>query len=193
MVITKANSPTFIHLKKKLFAEYNIIYHINDSYSIKDLSKVCGKHQLLFQKFDNKVEQLNLILIDSIFPNIIADVAYEVLLNRVKSFNDYIYLKKDFTIVDKKQDVNYFKHKFNSFIQLLLYSNITTEQVCRGEMKTDIIYYMKDNSQELKYYTIFDQNKLSELLVEKMELQINHDKSFVSNDEVSICFEISFS
>lgn len=101
--------PVFIHLKEKVFAEYKIIYHINDGYAIKELSRFSSKHQLLFQKFSNKIQQMNLMYVDSIFPIHLADVALELFFNRVSAFRSYGFLEKKFVVIDEGMDVNYFR------------------------------------------------------------------------------------
>src|SRR5690242_11629687 len=105
--------PNFIHLNKLIFANYKIIYHINDSYKIKNLSSVHSKHILLFQKFSNKVQQMNLIIVDDIFPILLADVALSSLLNNISSFNDYALIAdKKLLLIDTINNKDYFKYKF---------------------------------------------------------------------------------
>ncbi|MBK5285041.1 MAG: HpaII family restriction endonuclease [Bacteroidia bacterium] len=183
--------PNYIHLKDKVFAEYNLIYHINDSYSIKQLSKVRYKEQLLFQKLSSKIQQMNLMLVDSIFSIHLADIVLETFLNKISTFKEYINLKKDFIVISAKRDKDYFNYKFNSFINYLLYSNIASEQVYKGEMETDKVYYLKSESGEIDYYPIFRQGELQNLLLEKMLLQINLNKSSISQEEATLCFKIS--
>jgi len=55
-----------INLNNNIFADFNIIYHINDSYKINDLKCINSKNQLLFTKFENKNQQLNLCFVDTI-------------------------------------------------------------------------------------------------------------------------------
>ena len=118
----------FIHLKGKAFAEYKIIYHINDGYSIKELSRFTANYQLLFQKFSSKIQQMNLMYIDSIFPIHLADVARETLLKGVSSFREYSLLKKEFIVISARRDTDYFRIKFYDFILQLLFSNIDLEE-----------------------------------------------------------------
>jgi hypothetical protein len=59
-LVQNGTNLTFIKLHNTIFAEYNIIYHINDNFSIRELSEFLNKYQLLFIKFENKVQQLNL-------------------------------------------------------------------------------------------------------------------------------------
>ena len=78
----------FIHLKGKIFGEYNFIYHINDGYNPKDLSSFHAKHQLLFQKISDRTAQTNLMIVDSVFPIILADIVLEVFLKKVRHFRN---------------------------------------------------------------------------------------------------------
>lgn len=180
----------FIHLKEKVFAEYNIIYHINDGYSIKDFTRFSFKSQLLFYKFSSKIQQMNLMLVDSIFPIHFSDVVLETFLNNISSFSEYINLKKMFTVIDSKKDKDYFTYKFRSLLELLLYSNISSNEVCKGDIENERVYYFKNDSGEITYYSIFERKQLKDLLLDKMKLKINLKKSFFINDEVSLNFEI---
>lgn len=189
-IFSPTQKPDFIHLKNKVFAEYNIIYHINDGYSIKDLTRFSFKDQLLFYKFSCKIQQMNLMLVDSIFPIHFSDLVLETFLNNLSSFSEYINLKKMFTVFDSKKDKDYFTYKFRSFIELLLYSNISSNEVCNGDIESERVYYFKNDSGEITYYSIFERKQLKDLLLDKLKLIINLKKSFFINDEVCLNFKI---
>lgn len=190
MKATAEQLSTFIHLKDKAFAEYKIIYHINDGYSIKELNRFSSKHQLLFQKFTSKIHQMNLMFIDSIFPIHLADVARATLLNSVSSLQEYSLMQKDFIVISAERDAGYFRIKFYDFILQLLFSNIALEEPFRVESQRENIYYIKNESNEIDYYTYYDQRKLQELLFEKMRLEINKANSSITKDEVTLCLKI---
>lgn len=116
----------FINLNNLTFAEYVIVYRINDLYSINVLSKFSSKHQLLFQRFERKNQQMNLMFVDSIFANILADVTLEVFLNETTSFSKYIGSQSKIKLVARKDEDRFFKYKFLNFIHMLLYSDIAT-------------------------------------------------------------------
>ena len=180
----------FTKLKGKVFAEYKIIYHINDCFSIKELSDFQMKHQLLFQKFESKVQQMNLLLVDSLFPAILADVAIDVFLNNVKSFNEYIDSKKMIKIFEYDRDKSFIKHKFFTFIHLLLYSDINSEMICNVDKQTDKIFCLKNDADAIQFYTIYEQSQLQLMLLDKMKLEINFKSSTISKDEVKLDFRI---
>ncbi len=185
----KAN---FIHLKEVLFAEYNIIYRVNDCYSIKNLSKITLKQQLLFQKFENKNQQMNLVLVDSIFPNILSDLVVEILTKRISSFDEYINLKRNYFLFGEEQDKQYYKYKFQTFIHYLAFSNISGFKVCKGEIYADKVYYKKKNDQEIEYYPIYSLKELQNMLLDKIKVKVNHSKSSIFNKEANICLQIFF-
>ena len=191
MKATTEQLSTFINLKGKVFAEYNIIYHINDGYSIKDLNRFSSKHQLLFQKFSSKIQQMNLMFVDSIFPIHLADVALETFLNNVCSFREYALIGKNFVVIDTKTDVKYFRNKFYDFILHLLFSNIASEDFFKEEMQRHNVYYLKNEMNTIDYYSFYEQSELQSLLFDKMELQINFSSSFIKEPELTLCFRIS--
>lgn len=180
----------FIHLKKYTFAEFNFIYHINDGFSIEHLSKFNGMHQLLFQKIDNKIYQMNLMVVDSIFPLILADVVLETFLNNISSFYDYTKYKKRIVINDMEFKRSYLEYKFKNFIHYLIYSNISSEKVFKGLIFANKIYYLKNEKNELHYYSIYEQKEFQELLFKKIKLVINYEKSFIYKGKANLCFKI---
>jgi len=180
----------FIHLKKYTFAEYNFVFHINNGFSIMRLSKFNGKHQLLFQKIDNKICQMNLMVVDSIFPLILADVVLETLLSNISSFYDYTKYKKRIVINDLELNRSYLEIKFKNFIYYLIYSNISSDNVFKRLNFADKIYYLKNEKNELQFYSIYEQKDFQDLLFKKIKLSINFDKSFIYKGKAILCFKI---
>lgn len=179
----------FIHLKGKVFAEYNIIYRVNDGYNIKNLDRLTEKHQLLFQKFESKIQQMNLILVDSIFPNILADLILEVLLKKISFFNEYINLEKDSVMVTREWQRKFYQYKFNTFIHYLTFSNIQGHEVCKGEIYRDRVYYKK-GKEGIDYYPIYCLNDIHKMLLNQIKIRINYAKSNIMKQEASISLEI---
>ncbi len=192
-VLNESNLHNFIHLKGKVFAEYTFIYHINDGFSIKKLSNFSDKYQFLFKKISSKVKQLNLMLVDTIFPILLADVVLDVFLKNISSFSEYSNSKKAITINDTTFDKKNMEYKFKYFIHRLLQSNIATEEIYKGIIKADKIYYLKNQNKEIEFYTIYEQNELIDLLFHKMTLEINLGKSSINKNEVNICLKMFFS
>jgi len=186
----KDDKRNFISLKGKTFAEYRIIYHINDCFFVKDISRFHSKYQLLFQKFESKKQQINLLYIDSIFPIILADLALKVFLEKVSNFEGYISAKKLILILDEKSDKIYFKHKIIDFIRFLIYSDISENLKSKGLIHSDRIFCLKKESGKIDFYTIYDQHKLYDLLLEKIKLMIDLKSSTISDNEVNICLKI---
>jgi hypothetical protein len=191
-ILGGTKSPNFIHLKDITFAEYNFVYRINDGYSVKHLSKFNDKHQLLFQKVSGKAKQMNLMIVDSIFPILLADVVLDTFLNNVSSFSQYSTSKNKIVINDTEFNREYLEYKFKYFIHYLLFSNIASDEACKGNIETDKIYYQKGQSRKLQYFSIFEQKELQDLMFQKLTLKINPDKSFITKDEASICLALLF-
>lgn len=190
LIALENGRPNFVNLKGKLLGEYKIVYHINNCYSIKSLSGIKFKNQLLFQKFSSKNQQMNLVLVDSFFPVILADLALEVLLNEKISFHQYIQTKKTMVVIDSRTDKDYFKYKFFMFIHHLLYSEIASEKVCKGETMTEVVYCLKGRVEKIDFYSYYEQCKLQLLLLKKLKLEIDLGRSTISKDSVSLCLKI---
>ena len=187
---TLERKSTFINLSKKTFARYFFEYRINDLYTINELTKFRSKHQLLFQKLGNINQQVNLAIVDSVFANILADVLLEVFLNHISTFNQYILTKNKISIVEKKDEIVYFKCKFFNFIHFLLYSGIALNKTFKGEISSDRIYCIKNTSGEIEYYSFLDQAELQLKLLDDLQLEIDLDFSSISNKTVKLCLRI---
>jgi hypothetical protein len=130
----------FIHLRKLTLGEYNFVFHINDGYGINDLSKFGSKHQFLFVRLNNKNQQMNLMLVDSIFPILLADIVLEVFLNKGKTLKDCMKNAKIDLGLSIPVDERYLKYKFKVFLELSLYSTISSKDVCKGDIDTSRVF-----------------------------------------------------
>ncbi len=186
----KAPKANFIHLKDITFAEYNIVYYVRDFNSVKSLSDLTNINTSSFISFDSDVQYLNLILIDSIFSSIIADLGLNVFLKNVSSIKEYITKEKEIKRFDSLCGEEPIKYKFFNFIHLLVYSNIASEEVSNGNIDSSKIYYFKNKNNEIQYYSIYEQNELQLYLIDNMKLEIDLKKSFIEEDEATICLRI---
>jgi hypothetical protein len=191
--ILKAPHADFINLKNFVLAEYKINYHINDCFSITKLQGVSSKHQLLFQKFESRVQQSNLLfMVDSIFPIILSDLALDVLLGKVKSFREYIQAKRSPIEIGILANEEYLKYKFFQFVHSLLYSDVSSKKLCDGTPKTNKVFCIKNESGEIGFYTFYEQQELQLLLLDKLKLEIDLSSSTISKHSVKLCLKIYY-
>lgn len=183
---------TFVILNNITFARYIFVYKVNSGYSTNELSKFHSKHQLLFHKLENKNQHLNLMFVDSVFANILADVTLEVFLNKIDSFARYSSSKNKIRLVAEKDESRYFKYKFFSFIHMLLYSDIATKNIFKGQEFFDRVYCLKNIFGEIAYFSIYEQTTLQEKLLDELKLDIDFSSSSISKQEVKLCLKISY-
>lgn len=186
----KKQDTLYINLQGKTLGNYLITYHVNDCYKISELSKFSFKHQLLFQKFESKIQQMNLMLIDSVFPIILADLTLEVFINDIKSFNQYIASENKIKIMNISDEMNYFEYKFYHFIYYLLYSKIALNKVCKGESLLNMVYSLKNKMGELERYSIYERNILQLILLNRIKLEIDLASSSINKHQVKLCLNL---
>lgn len=177
-------------LNGKIFAEYVIEYHINDCFSIKNLDGFYSKHQLLFQKYSSRIQQMNLVLIDSYFPLILADVALETFFKKVNTFREYVKSNRAVISIENVNDEDYLKYKFSNFIHQMLYTEISSKNVCKGELNTKKVFCLRNSFGELEFYSIFEYSKLEDLLFDKLKIEIDLLKSSIAGQHVKMNFII---
>lgn len=191
-MLVKDSKTTFIHLKNKTLGEYEFVFRINDGFSIQTPSKISNKYQLLFKKLESKVQQLNLMFVDSIFASILADVAQEVFINEIGSFDQYIESKNKVSLTDIKDEADFLKAKFNYFVHLLIYGDIATNKIFNGEYRMDRVYYLKDENKEIEYFSPYEQSTLQTKLLKDLSLQINENKTTISDQELHLSLQIVY-
>jgi hypothetical protein len=183
--------PTFVTLNNKLLAEYFLVFRINESNSIQDFSKITNKYQLIFQNFKDEYQQQNLMYIDSLFVNIIADLSLEVLINKISSIQEYILSKKRIKLVEASNETNYFNYKFSEFIHLLLFGDISISKSFTQELNTNRVFCIKNDFGELEYYSIYEQKELQEKLIKELKIEIDYNLSGILNNELSLCLKFA--
>lgn len=166
----------FINLTNRQFAEYEIVFRINDGYKFNNIGDIRFKEQLLFQSFKNKKQQLNLMLIDSVFPIILADMALLVLLGKVKNLNDYMNSKEKIIFPQIINDKIYFERKIMDFMNGLLYGEVGGELVWNGDTDNSRVFCIKNKTNELDFYSIYERNNLFDLLKSKIKIEVNIPK-----------------
>jgi hypothetical protein len=181
---------TFTNLNDQVLAEYVFIYRLNDLFAISKLSSLNNKYQVLFQRIQNRCQQLNLSFVDSLFANILADVAIEVMVSGITSFNQYIKSDSKVKVVNIKDEKTYFQYKFSTFIEMLIFTDIASTEVANTKLSSDRAYYFVNNLAKTVYYSAFDQKKTQEELLNQITLKINYDKSQISNHTVKLCLTI---
>ena len=166
----------FINLTHRKFAEFEIVFRVNDGYKLKNIGDFRFKEQLLFQRFKNKTQQLNLMLIDSIFPIILAGIALLVLLGKIKNLNDYINSKERIIFPLIINDKIYFERKVMDFINGLLYGDVGGKLVWKGDSDNRRVFCIKNSNDELDFYSIYDRHKIIQLLAENMKTEISENQ-----------------
>jgi hypothetical protein len=184
----------YIKLNNKVFAKYTLIYslrvqHVPVGY-ISNINLLKDKNQLVFNNLENKIQEHNLIFVDSFFLDLLADLTLEVFINKVRSFNEYLESKPKINL--PRIDHDYLKYKFFNFINLLLYSEIASNRVYRGDLKNHKVYCLKNKLNTLEFFSIYEQTSLQLKLLEELKLEIDSKKSGIFNSELKLVLKISY-
>ena len=181
----------FIKLKNLTFASYKIKYRINDCCSVKGIDDLRAKYQLGFVGFENRFKQQNLCLVDEKFPELLADIALEVMTGRVKSFWDFIVRNKPFISLTAEHQAIYEGDMIQDFIELLVYSDIASPKISRGERDFTKIYKYKNTSSEYEFFSLFERLKMYDYLKRNILLEIDKRKSVLKGRFFIMYFKIS--
>ncbi len=153
MQIPVTTTPKFIKLENLQLIEVEFECEVD---STREKIKIAG--------ISNRLLRLNLMLVDSKFPEILAEAALiantlgQCTLEKIVA---ELILRSQFS---KGYAARYYQYKINSFLQLLLYSNLSTNDVCQGIIDSSRVYLYKTKRGDLHYFSIYDQNKLFNLI-----------------------------
>jgi hypothetical protein len=179
------NPLKFIHLKDLVLGEFGITYHVNDGFVINELSRVSMKEQLLFQKMVSRNQQLNLMMVDSIFPLMMAEMATVVLMKGPMTFAQYVQtgnpIHGEFLM----------EHKLHQFIHHLLYADVAAEKPFKGTLDYERVYYRNGVNGEIEYYSIYEQRALEASIFQNAIIDIDHAKSILEAQEARIVLRVS--
>jgi hypothetical protein len=186
MVAENNVQPTFINLKNLCLAEYELVYKIANEIDFNTLYAISSKQQLQFIKISNKLQHLNLIYLDSRLPEMIGDLALDVLINKITSLQAYIDAKSKPTIINENYDLTYYKYKFSDFVYMLMYSNISAKEAFDGKEETTRVYCSKNSDETIQYFSIYERNALIDKLLHEIKLEVTIDKNEISNNQIKL-------
>ena len=171
----------FIHLRNLSLAEYNFVYKIKETFYLSEIKKIKKTDQLIFYRLDNRIQQLNLIMIESHLPNILSNIVLCMIEQGSFSLSTKFIRQKytDLTLINESD--YYIKYKLKTFLYYLLYTNISSSDVFIDKIKYENVYYFKCEKKELECFYIYQQNELLDLVYLKSIFQIKLDKSSIKD------------
>ncbi len=184
------DSRDLVILKDVTFGVFEIVYSISIDHEIKQLTDIQQKEMFKFVKLKNNYQHYNLQLVDNSFPESLSDIALDAFFGNVNSFQDYILNKKPFQSIFEEYEILYLSDKIQDFIELLVYSDISSKHKSKGERNFSRVFKQKTIIDEPQYYTLFDRLKLYDYLKQKMKLEIDMNKSAINGNEVTLCLKI---
>ncbi len=185
------HSIDYINLSNRQFAEYKIVFRVNELHKLNNIGDFRFKEQLSFERYENNNLQSNLMLLDSNLQIIIADIALLVSLRKINNLNDYIYSNERISFPAIKNDKSYFERKIMDFLNGLLYGEVAANDIWNGDTDGKRIYCYKNRNNELKCYSIYESMALYDLLKNSMKITLILSE-IDSCKRVSACLKYSF-
>jgi len=186
----ESDQKIFVKLEKMSLAEYSIVYSLADGFDILDLPDLNLKNQLFFEKFENLNQQQNLMYVDRFFPQVLADLALEVLLGNVGSLSDYIHAPKSFVVPDIDDEELYYNYKLKDFIEYLLYSDIALTKASSGNKNYEQFSLAKNILAEFGYCSLYERLKLYDYLMLNLQIRVSVVNSSLVENELVLRIKI---
>ena len=171
----------FIHLKNLRLADYNFIYELNKNCYRSDIKNVIKKDLLIFNRLDNMIQQLNLMMIESSLPNILSNIILDIIDKGNFSLGINFILQECRERALKNESNYYIKYKLKMFLYHLLFTNTSSSNVFIDKIKYENVYYFKCEKKELEYFSFYQQNELLDLVYSKSIFQIKLNKSSIKD------------
>lgn len=153
MQILITTTPKFIKLENLQLIEVEFACEVD---STRKKIKIAG--------ISNRLLRLNLMLVDSKFPEILAEAALSANTLEQCTLEQIVAELILHSQFSKEYAARYYQYKISSFLQMLLYSNLATNEVCKGVIDSSRVYLYKTKQGDLHYFSIYDQNKLFNLI-----------------------------
>ena len=179
----------YISLNGYSVANYSICYQLKDEEYASIPTLLTSKQQVSAKRFHQFNQQNNLVFVDMLFPNILADIALEVYLGNATTFAEYLYLPKTYTIINEKQDARFLNIRIRKFIEYILFSDIQVNKLSSGELNYDHYFSFSDETSIL-FYSNLNTSDLIELCFERMKLTIDYSTSSIHSNEFVINLQI---
>jgi len=174
----------FIYLKGLSLGSFRIVYHVNDGYEIDGLLKVRSKEQLLFKKMESHDQQLNLMMVDSLFPLMMAEMATVVLIKGPMTFRQFVQSG------NLSHGEFLMEHKLLQFIHHLLYADVADEKPFNGMLNHERVYCRKGENGDVEYYSIYDRRELESLIYATANMKIDLKSSVMRDGEATLNVKI---
>lgn len=153
MQTPNTTTPQFIKLENLKLIDVEFECEVD---STREKIKIAG--------ISNRLLRLNLMLVDSKFPEILAETALSANTLEQCTLEQIVAELILHSQFSKEYAARYNQYKINSFLQLLLFSNLATNDVCKGVIDYSRVYLYKTKQGDLHYFSIYDQNKLFNLI-----------------------------
>lgn len=174
----------FIHLKALSLGSFRIVYHVNDGYVIEGLSQIRSKDQLLFQKMVSRNQQLNLMMVDSVFPLMMTEMATVVLIKGPMTCAQYVQSG------NPSHGEYLMEQKLQQFIHHLLYADVADEKPFNGSLDYERVYYRKGENGDVEYYSIYEKRELESYVYTNAVVKIEVESSVMSGGEAILDLKI---
>jgi hypothetical protein len=187
-----ADKQGYSELNGQTLATYTICYELKceaESFAGLHLN---SKQEVSPKRFELFHQQNNLIFVDMLFPNILADIALEVYMQKVNTLANYLLLPKTYQIVNEELDAKFLNEKIRKFVEYILYSDINLNKQSAGALNYSQHYSYTNTKNECWFFSELNKTELIELALSTMVVSIDKENSLLNGSELKLCVCIGF-
>jgi hypothetical protein len=187
-----ADKQGYSELNGQTLATYTICYELKceaESFAGLHLN---SKQEVSPKRFELFHQQNNLIFVDMLFPNILADIALEVYMQKVNTLANYLLLPKTYQIVNEELDAKFLNEKIRKFVEYILYSDINQNKQSAGTLNYAQHYSYTNTKNEIWFFSELNKSELIELALSAMVISIDQENSLLNGSELKLCVCIGF-
>lgn len=182
-----ADEHAYIELRNRDLASYTIVYKINEGCSVSAPDDIKAGYQVRFLRYENDTLQQNLKSVHSGFDFLLAEIALEVFIGHVNTFEDFLNFNLQFTPSKEINNVLYIGDFIQDFIELLVYSDIAENKPASGVRDfTKLLGVSSAHNNKPVFYNLYDRLKLYARLRKEIQLEIDRKNVLLAGRELTI-------
>lgn len=153
MQVPITTTTKFIRLKSRLLIEIDFEFETSST-----------PDEYRFVRVSNRLMHLNLMLVDSKFPEILSDIVQCVNRFGSGSLSELIVRLTMRSHFKLEYADRYYQYKVRHFLELLLFSNLNSKDVCKGKIDSSIVYCCKNRQEETQFFSLVNRHELFDLI-----------------------------
>jgi len=178
-----------IVLRNVILASYKMVFNIREGCLVTSVEDLRAVYQLEFLRIESAFQHQNFELVDSEFVFLFAEMALNVLIGKLSTFDEFLHFKVEYTPEMDRNKFLYLGDCILNYIELLIYSDIADNIQSSGDLDfTKLLGVRKYDSIFPVFNSLYDRLKLYIGL--RKQIRFDIDRNFILLNGREVRFEL---